>query len=131
MGVNPKIVVENPPKMDGENYGTPYFLIDDFGGYPYFWKHPYGVELIPTFTTHPICDASCSSCLSQDLLQRFGKAPKFCFVVVGSLVHSVLLSVKDFVKSIVGSCFLCSVNIGGVSIFATSTFHKGLPGTQH
>ena len=30
------------PKMDGENKGTPYFLVDDFGGKnPYFWKHPY------------------------------------------------------------------------------------------
>ena len=28
-------------KMDGENNGKPYFLIDDLGGKPpYFWKHP-------------------------------------------------------------------------------------------
>ena len=33
---------ENPKKMDGENNGKPYFLMDDLGGKnPYFWKHPY------------------------------------------------------------------------------------------
>ena len=35
-----------PPKMDGENDGTPFFrwMIWE---YPYFWKHPYflGVEI--------------------------------------------------------------------------------------
>ena len=40
MGVEPKI--GEKPKMDGENNGTPYFLMDDLGGFtPYFWKHPY------------------------------------------------------------------------------------------
>ena len=30
------------PKMDGENNGKPYFLMDDLGGKPhYFRKHPY------------------------------------------------------------------------------------------
>ena len=30
------------PKMDGENNGKPYFLMDDLGGpIPFFWKHPY------------------------------------------------------------------------------------------
>ena len=30
-----------PPKLDGENNGKPYFLMD-LGGKPhYFWKHPY------------------------------------------------------------------------------------------
>ena len=30
------------PKMDGENHGTPYFLMDDLGvkRYHYFRKHP-------------------------------------------------------------------------------------------
>ena len=29
------------PKMDGENNGKPYFLMDDLGEKtPYFWKHP-------------------------------------------------------------------------------------------
>ena len=57
MGVNPKIGVENHPKMDGENIGKPYFLIDDFGGTgtPIFGNTHYGVELNPTFPTpHPI-----------------------------------------------------------------------------
>ena len=26
--------------MDGENNGKPYFLMDDLGVFPYFWKHP-------------------------------------------------------------------------------------------
>ena len=31
------------PKMDGENNGkpNPYFLMDDLGVFPYFWKHPH------------------------------------------------------------------------------------------
>ena len=33
MGVEPKIGVK-PPKMDGENDGKPYFLMDDLGGKP-------------------------------------------------------------------------------------------------
>ena len=36
----PKIGVK-PPKMDGENNGTPYEQMDDLGGFStYFWKHP-------------------------------------------------------------------------------------------
>ena len=31
MGVEPKIGVVKPPKMDGENNGKAYFLMDDFG----------------------------------------------------------------------------------------------------
>ena len=30
-----------PSKMDGENNGKSYFLMDDLGIFPYFWKHPY------------------------------------------------------------------------------------------
>ena len=36
MGVEPKIGVINP-KMDGENNGKPYFLMDDLGGKPTIW----------------------------------------------------------------------------------------------
>ena len=39
-GVFPKMVVF-PPKMDGENNGKPYFLMDDLGEKThYFRKHP-------------------------------------------------------------------------------------------
>ena len=41
MDGNPKIGGFGTPKMDGENNGKPYFLMDDFGGTPIFWKHPY------------------------------------------------------------------------------------------
>ena len=27
--------------MDGENNGKPELKIDDLGGHPYFWKHPF------------------------------------------------------------------------------------------
>ena len=38
MGVSKKIE-GNTPKMDGENHGKPYFLMDDLGGKThYFWK---------------------------------------------------------------------------------------------
>ena len=42
MGVNPKIGGK-PPKMDGENNGKPYFLMDDLGGkIPLFLvQHPH------------------------------------------------------------------------------------------
>ena len=35
----PKIGVEIPPKMHGENHGKAYEQIDDLGVFPYFWKH--------------------------------------------------------------------------------------------
>ena len=38
MGVEPKIGVNNP-KMDGENNGKPYFLMDDLG-VPLFLETP-------------------------------------------------------------------------------------------
>ena len=31
------------PKMDGENNGKPYFLMDDLGKTHYFGKHPFKV----------------------------------------------------------------------------------------
>ena len=35
------------PKMDGENHGKPYFLMDDFGGKThYFRKHPHSTTII-------------------------------------------------------------------------------------
>ena len=35
------------PKMDGENKGKPYFLMDDLGGKPhYFRKHPFGLVVM-------------------------------------------------------------------------------------
>ena len=34
-----------PPKMDGENNGKPYSLMDDLGVFPYFWKHPPSITL--------------------------------------------------------------------------------------
>ena len=41
MGVNPRIGVVKPPKMDGENNGQPYFLMDDLGVYtPIFGSTP-------------------------------------------------------------------------------------------
>ena len=42
MGVNPKIVFFLPPKMDGENNGKPFFLMDDLGGFttPIFGSTP-------------------------------------------------------------------------------------------
>ena len=40
MWVFPKI--GGKPQMDGENNGTPYFLIDDLGKTHYFRKHPFG-----------------------------------------------------------------------------------------
>ena len=34
MGVNPKIGVVKPPKMDGLFHGKPYEQMDDLGGFP-------------------------------------------------------------------------------------------------
>ena len=46
MGVEPNIGGKITPKMDGENNGKPYFLMDDLGVFPYFWKHPYPPNII-------------------------------------------------------------------------------------
>jgi len=45
VGVEPKIRGVKPPKMDGENHGTPYCLMNDFGKTHYFWKHPHGPQM--------------------------------------------------------------------------------------
>ena len=47
--VEPKIGVFTP-KMDGENNGKPYFLMNDLGVFPYFW-----------FNTHIANEAPMSS----------------------------------------------------------------------
>ena len=40
VGVEPKIGGFYHPKMDGENNGTPYFLMDDLGGPPLYLETP-------------------------------------------------------------------------------------------
>ena len=39
--------------MDGENNGKPYFLMDDLGGKPYFWKHPFHCFFGAHFESRP------------------------------------------------------------------------------
>ena len=40
MDVEPKIGGWNTPKMDGENNGKPYYLMDDLGSFPIFLETP-------------------------------------------------------------------------------------------
>ena len=38
--------------MDGEHNGKPYEQMDDLGGFPYFWKHPFlaNFKTVPSVT---------------------------------------------------------------------------------
>ena len=82
------------PKMDGLFHGSkPYFLMDDLGVFPYFWKHPYNppeLSHIPVPSRH-VGLSWWFSRLKPVLSVGYGLVPwrvcRFCLKAVLYTVH--------------------------------------------